>query len=189
MSKGKEVTVLDAATAAVLETGQAEFEALCARVAPRFSRRGVRRRARRYLEGLLAPVPRRNGWQLAEHLGELTPDGVQRLLNAAQWAADPVRDDLRDYVVEHLGDPGAVLVLDETGFLGAALGWLGGEGAAALRLGAGAAVPPRLAGLGALVAAAAPDRPAGRVGLLRRLRARGHLAFGVGAGGREPLGD
>jgi SRSO17 transposase len=117
MPKGKEVTPLDAATAAVLETGEAEFEALFARVARRFYRPEVRQRARRYLGGLLAPVPRRNAWQLAEHLGELTPDGVQRLLNAAQWDADPVRDDLRAYVVEHLGDPGAVLVLDETGFL------------------------------------------------------------------------
>jgi len=117
MPKGKEVTPLDAATAAVLETGQAEFEALFACIAPRFSRLEVRQRTRRYLGGLLAPVPRRNAWQLAEHLGELTPDGVQRLLNAAQWDADRVRDDLRRYVVEHLGDPGAVLVIDETGFL------------------------------------------------------------------------
>jgi hypothetical protein len=95
MPKGKEVRALDAATAAVLETGQAEFDALFARVAPRFLRSEGRRRARRYLGGLLAPVPRRNAWQLAEHLGELTPDGVQRLLNAAQWDADRVRDDLR----------------------------------------------------------------------------------------------
>lgn len=117
MPKGKEVTPLDAATAAVLEMGQAEFDALFARIGPRFYRPEVRQRARCYLGGLLAPVPRRNAWQLAEHLGELTPDGVQRLLNAAQWNADPVRDDLRGYVVEHLGDPDAVLVIDETGFL------------------------------------------------------------------------
>lgn len=117
MPKGKEVTPLDGASAAVLETGQAEFDTLFTRVAPNFYRPEVRQRARRYLGGLLAPVSRRNGWQLAEHLGELTPDGVQRLLNAAQWDAGQVRDDLRAYVVEHLGDPGAVLVIDETGFL------------------------------------------------------------------------
>ena len=117
MPKGKEFTPLDAATVAVLETGEAEVEALFTRVAPRFFRPEVRQRARRYLAGLLAPVQRRNAWQLAEHLGELTPDGVQRLLNTAQWDADQVRDDLRAYVVEHLGDPDAVLVLDETGFL------------------------------------------------------------------------
>jgi SRSO17 transposase len=58
-----------------------------------------------------------NGWQLAEQAGDSTPDGMQRLLNHARWDADAVRDDLRDYVVEHLGDPGGVLVIDETGFL------------------------------------------------------------------------
>jgi SRSO17 transposase len=54
---------------------------------------------------------------LAEQAGEATPDGMQRLLATADWDADAVRDDLRAYVVEHLGDPGAVLVVDETGFL------------------------------------------------------------------------
>jgi SRSO17 transposase len=66
---------------------------------------------------LLEPLERRNGWQLAEALGERSPDGVQRLLRTARWDAEAVRDDLRAYVVEHLGDPDAVLVLDETGFL------------------------------------------------------------------------
>jgi SRSO17 transposase len=58
-----------------------------------------------------------NGWQLAEVTGEATPDGMQELLNQAVWDADAVRDDLRSYVVEHLGDPAAVLVVDETGFV------------------------------------------------------------------------
>jgi SRSO17 transposase len=70
-----------------------------------------------YLRGLLAPVERKNSWQLAEHAGERTPDGMQRLLATARWAADAVRDDLRAYVVERLGDAAAVLVVDETGFL------------------------------------------------------------------------
>lgn len=117
MPKGKERTQLDEATAAVLATGQTAFDALFARIAPRFYRAEVRRRARHYLASLLAPVQRRNAWQLAEHLGETTPDGVQRLLNAAHWCADQVRDDLCQYVVEHLGDKEAVLVVDETGFL------------------------------------------------------------------------
>ena len=90
---------------------------LHARIAPRFKRPEARARAGRYLAGLLAPVERRNGWQLAEALGERTPDGVQRLLRTARWDAEAVRDDLRAYVVEHLGDPAGVLVLDETGFL------------------------------------------------------------------------
>jgi SRSO17 transposase len=95
----------------------AGLDELHARVAPRFARPEVRRRARGYLQGLLSPVARKNGWQLAEQLGERTPDGVQRLLNAARWDAEAVRDDLRAYVVEHLGDRRAVLVVDETGFL------------------------------------------------------------------------
>lgn len=95
----------------------ANLDALHAQIAPRFHRPEVRARARRYLDGLLACIERKNGWQLAEALGERTPDGVQRLLNAARWDADAVRDDLRDYVVTHLGDAGAVLVVDETGFL------------------------------------------------------------------------
>ncbi len=95
----------------------ADLDALHDRIAPRFHRPEVRARARRYLDGLLAHLPRKNGWQLAEALGERTPDGVQRLLNAARWDADAVRDDLRDYVVAQLGDAEAVLVVDETGFL------------------------------------------------------------------------
>jgi len=117
MPKGKERTQLDEATAAVLATGQTTFDALVSRIAPRFYRAEVRRRARLYLASLLAPVPRRNAWQLAEHLGETTPDGVQRLLNDAHWCADAVRGDLCQYVLEHLGDNEAVLVVDETGFL------------------------------------------------------------------------
>ena len=92
-------------------------DAVHARIAPRFRRAETRVRARRYLAGLLAPVERKNGWQLAEYLGEVGPQGVQRLLNAADWDAEVVRDDLRALVVEHLGHPEAVLVLDETGFL------------------------------------------------------------------------
>jgi SRSO17 transposase len=67
--------------------------------------------------GLLADLPRKNCWSIAEHAGDGTPDGMQHFLAAARWDADGVRDDLRDYVVEHLGDAGAVLVVDETGDL------------------------------------------------------------------------
>src|SRR5215207_6288893 len=77
----------------------------------------ARERAKRYLAGLLDRVERKNGWQLAEHLGEPGPQGVQRLLNAAEWDADAVRDDLRAYVTDHLGAPDGVLLVDETGFL------------------------------------------------------------------------
>jgi SRSO17 transposase len=95
----------------------AELEALGERLAPRFGRVEVRRRAGGFLQGLLSGAERKNGWQLAEQAGDHTPDGMQRLLNHARWDPDQVRDDLRDYVTEHLGDPGGVLVVDETGFL------------------------------------------------------------------------
>src|ERR671917_503217 len=94
-----------------------DLEAPAARIAPRFSRAEPRRRALAYLRGLLSPLERKNGWRLAEAIGDATPDGVQDFLSRMRWDADAVRDDLRAYVVEHLGDPEAVLVLDETGFL------------------------------------------------------------------------
>jgi SRSO17 transposase len=111
--------VPDANEAADIEEVQAwavGLDALHARIAPRFARTEPRRRVLAYLRGLLGNVGRKNGWQLAEHAGERTPDGMQRLLATADWDPDLVRDDLRTYVVEHLGDPQAVLVVDETGF-------------------------------------------------------------------------
>lgn len=90
---------------------------LHARIADRFPRREPRRRVLSYLKGLLSPVERKNGWQLAEYAGDRTPDGVQRLLATYDWDADLVRDDLRSYVVEHLGEVDGVLVVDETGFM------------------------------------------------------------------------
>ena len=87
------------------------------RIGAQFTRREVRWRAWAYIRGLLSPVERKNGWQLAEVNGETTPYGVQHVLGRAMWDADALRDDVRPYVVEHLGAPEAVLVVDETGFL------------------------------------------------------------------------
>jgi SRSO17 transposase len=95
----------------------AGLDGLHERIARHCARREPRQRALAYLRGLLSPVERKNGWQLAEYAGDATPDGVQRLLATYEWDADRVRDDLRGYVVEHLQDPRAVLVVDETGFL------------------------------------------------------------------------
>ena len=96
----------------------AELEQIHRRIARRFVRPEPRERALSYLEGLTGTVERKNGWQLAEAAGEASPDGMQRLLNTAEWDANAVRDDLREYVVEHLGDDaGGVLIVDETGFL------------------------------------------------------------------------
>ena len=89
---------------------------LHARIAPRFARPEPRRRALAYLQGLMSSIERKNGWQLAEHAREGTPYGMQRLLSQAVWDADLVRDDLRHYVYEHLGEKGAILVIDETSF-------------------------------------------------------------------------
>src|SRR6266699_3116067 len=89
---------------------------LHARIAPRFARPEPRRRALGYLQGVLSEIERKNGWHLAEHAREATPYGMQRLLSQAVWDADLVRDDLRDYVLEQLGEPEATLVIDETSF-------------------------------------------------------------------------
>jgi SRSO17 transposase len=117
MPKGKQEVVPDAPTATLLARGPEEFEALCGRIARHIHRQEVRRHVRDYLLALLAPVPRKNGWQVAQQAGQARPHGLQRVLNGATWDADRVRDDLQAYVQEHLGHPEAVLVLDETGFL------------------------------------------------------------------------
>lgn len=94
------------------------FAELQERIAGRFARVEVRERVRRYLVGLLGRAERKNSWQLAEAIGEASPRGVQRLLNGASWDAGGVRDDLRAYVVDHLGDAASgVLILDDTGFV------------------------------------------------------------------------
>ncbi|KXK60122.1 DDE endonuclease [Micromonospora rosaria] len=95
----------------------AELDRLHARIGVRFRRSEPRRRARQYLCGLVSGVDRKNGWTLAEQAGDVSPDGMQRLLRWADWDVDAVRDDVRDYVVEHLGDPTGVLIVDDTGFL------------------------------------------------------------------------
>ena len=93
------------------------FGAFHARFAPFFYRREVRERSARYLRGLLGPVERKNGWQLAEAVGEADPQGMQRLLYAARWDADAVRDELIRFVAESFGDADRIFVMDETGFL------------------------------------------------------------------------
>jgi SRSO17 transposase len=95
---------------------RAGLDAAFALVADRFRRPEVRLRARLCIEGLLSGLERKNGWSLAEYAGEGSPDGMQRLFNAAKWDVDGVRDDVRDYVIDHLGEADGVLVGDDTGF-------------------------------------------------------------------------
>jgi SRSO17 transposase len=94
-----------------------QLDEVARRIGGRFPRSETRDRVRAYLVGLLGPVQRKNAWQLAEQIGDGDPYGVQYLMGRSEWDPDAVRDDLRAYVVEGLGDPGAVLILDETGFL------------------------------------------------------------------------
>src|SRR5438128_650826 len=93
------------------------FDTLIEHIAPRFARQEAREHVHAYLQGLLSPIQRKNGWQLAEFVGDKTPYALQHLLGRAVWNADDLRDDLQAYVVEHLGDPDAVLVVDETAAL------------------------------------------------------------------------
>src|SRR3954454_21660133 len=94
----------------------AGLEEVHARIAGAFARSEPRVRVLAYLRGLLGQLERKNGWTLAEAAGEVSPDGMQRLLRTADWDADAVRDELRGYVVERLG-AGGVLIVDETGFI------------------------------------------------------------------------
>ncbi len=102
----------------VLENWSKYLEDLHARISPRFRRPELTERVRSYLIGLLGDARRKNGWQMAEAMGQAQPRGTQRVLNGSRWDADAVREDLREYVVEHLGDEqSGVLIVDETGFL------------------------------------------------------------------------
>lgn len=100
-----------------LAAWEQHFDHLTKRIAHRFARPEARQQASDYLRGLLSPVERKNGWQLAELLGHSAPHRVQHLLDRAVWDDALVRTDLRAYVLEHFADHNAVLVVDESGFL------------------------------------------------------------------------
>jgi SRSO17 transposase len=101
-----------------IERWSAYLDEVHSRIARRFLRPEVRERAYRYLGGLVEDVGRKNSWQMAEAIGERRPRGVQHLLNDARWDPNAVREDLREYVLEYLGDEASgVLIVDETGFL------------------------------------------------------------------------
>jgi SRSO17 transposase len=104
------------ATASTIEGGRAYVADMARRLAPYFARSESRQRALAYLQGLLSEAERKNTWQVAEVCGEPTPYGFQYLLSRADWDADAVRDELRTYSLQHLGDPHGVLVLDETAY-------------------------------------------------------------------------
>jgi SRSO17 transposase len=109
--------VAAAGPSVAVEEWLAEFDTGFAAIAGRFGRVEPRRQARAFLLGLLSDVDSRSCWQLAEQAGDASPHAMQRLLGEAVWDADAVRDDLRGYAVDALGDPGGVLILDDTGDL------------------------------------------------------------------------
>jgi SRSO17 transposase len=86
----------------------AAFEEVCERMGPVFARSETRERAQAYLRGLLSPIERKNGWQMAEEAGEATPNAMQYLLDRARWESDRLRDVVRAYVCEQLGDSQAI---------------------------------------------------------------------------------
>jgi SRSO17 transposase len=101
----------------VLAEWQAGLDDMFALIAGRFARVEPRRLAFAYIRGLLTPLERRNGWTIAEHAGRRSPNAVQEMLYSRCWDPRLVRDDVRDYLIEHLGDPAGVLIGDDTGFV------------------------------------------------------------------------
>jgi SRSO17 transposase len=93
------------------------FQEMCQRIGPCFAQMKTWQRAQAYIRGLLSPVERKNGWQLAEEAGETTPYAMQYLLDRAAWDSEQLREVLCTYVREQLANGSAVLVIDETGFL------------------------------------------------------------------------
>src|SRR3954454_3532746 len=103
--------------AAVVASWQGGLDDLFARFAGRFFRVEPRRLAFAYVRGLLAPLERRNGWTLAEEAGLRSPNAIQDMLYSPCWDPDEVRDDVRGFLMDHLAEPGGVLIADETGFV------------------------------------------------------------------------
>jgi len=117
LSPTKEDIVSQTVDRKMLRSWSEQLEAVGDRLSDHFARSEVRQRAREYLHGLLSEAERKNSWQLAEVAGNATPYGIQHLLGRANWDADAVRDDLREYVIEHLADAKSSLIVDETGFI------------------------------------------------------------------------
>ena len=113
--KTTEDAAVTAAHSVDVDWWRAGFDEVLDRIAPRFARCEPLRNAGALMLGLLSDLGRKNCWTLSERSGHASPDRLQHLLGRAKWDADEVRDDLRSYVVDHLGDDEAVLVVDETG--------------------------------------------------------------------------
>ena len=94
-----------------------EYNELMMRLAPIFANESGYRNAKKYMQGLLGPAECKNGWQMAEHVGDATPYAMQQFIYRGRYIADALRDKGRAYIVEKIGKENGILVLDETGFL------------------------------------------------------------------------
>jgi SRSO17 transposase len=99
-----------------LDEWERELSGVVMRMAPLFGRRESKRHAEQYLRGLLSPLARKNGWTIAEYVGEVEPKALQRLLNLSPWDAAALLALNREYAMEELADPAGILVADPTGF-------------------------------------------------------------------------
>jgi SRSO17 transposase len=114
---GGSVVVYDGAVSrADLDVWESELAGLFARIDSLFYRTESKRHAESYVRGLLSPLERKNGWTIAEHVGEPEPKALQRFLNLSPWDVDALLDVIREYAMENLADPGGILVADPTGF-------------------------------------------------------------------------
>ena len=102
---------------ATLDLWSASLREVKRRMRPLFAQGRSAENAGLFLDGLLGDERRKTGWMRAEAAGDTGPWRQQELLGRDRWDADELRDLVRDYVIEHLGDADAVLVVDETGFL------------------------------------------------------------------------
>jgi len=115
-STSPQVVYDGAVTRADLDSWNSDLEELFTRMGPVFYRTESRRHAEQYLRGLLAPIQRKNGWTIAEYVGESEPKALQRFLNLSPWNVDRLLELNRDYVLEHFASPSSILVADPTGF-------------------------------------------------------------------------
>lgn len=106
----------DAVSREDVDRWESELASLLARILPLFYRTESKKHAEQYVRGLLSPLERKNGWTIAEHVGEREPTALQRFLNLSPWDADALLERNREYAMEHLADPAGILVADPTGF-------------------------------------------------------------------------
>lgn len=106
----------DAVSREDVDRWESELASLLARIRPWFYRVESKKHAEQYVWGLLSPLERKNGWTIAECVGELGSAALQRFLNLSPWDADVLLEVNREYAMEHLADSAGILVADPTGF-------------------------------------------------------------------------